>query len=284
LGGYVKIPNWRVVLLGAPFLFACSLLSNAVETTQPTRQIAAATGTPSEALPTKAPTPTPADAGMADPEAIWIRQPGPTSRLTSPLLVEGQADATFENHLGLSLISMEGEILAETNTSIEAPIGRGGAFAVEMTFMVTEDRPALLQVFANSARDGGTTHLASVPITLLATGTSQIEPPPSLAETIQIHTPGAGETVSGGSVTVVGFGWASFESNLVVEVLGPDRDQLAKSPVTVAAPDTGQPGEFQLELTYEIEGPAPGRIVVWDPSPAFGGPVHLASVEVQLAP
>jgi hypothetical protein len=46
----------------------------------------------------------------------------------------------------------------------------------------------------------------------------------------------------------------------------------------------GQPGDFNVELSYSLSQAGPGRIVVLDPSPAFGGPVHLASVEVELRP
>jgi hypothetical protein len=93
-----------------------------------------------------------------------------------------------------------------------------------------------------------------------------------------------GETISGGTVTVTGVALASFEQTLVVELLDEAGQVLTLEPVIVNAPDLGQPGPFSIALPYEVAGSMPGRVVVRDPSPAFGGDVHLASVEVTLAP
>lgn len=275
--------GWRVMGLGAPFLFACSLLAAVDGTATPPRQMPTEAGTTIE-VPSRAPNLTPDSGAVTEPEQIWIMRPGPGSRLVSPIQVQGQADATFENQLSLRLISREGEILTETSATIEAPLGKGGPFAGEVTFPVSENRPALLQVYSSSPRDGGTIHLSSVPVTLLAEGPEQIESPPGYAEAIRIEAPQAGDTLSGGSVTVTGHGRASFENNLVVELIGPGGESLAESAVTVAASDLGQPGGFEVQLRYGSSAGGPGRIVVWDPSPIFGGPVHLASVEVHLKP
>jgi hypothetical protein len=52
----------------------------------------------------------------------------------------------------------------------------------------------------------------------------------------------------------------------------------------VNAPDMGQPGDFSLDLSYSVSVAGPGRVVVSDPSPAFDGLNHLASVEIKLEP
>jgi hypothetical protein len=57
-----------------------------------------------------------------------------------------------------------------------------------------------------------------------------------------------------------------------------------QQPTIVSAPDIGVPGPFSVEIAYQVTASGPGRIVVRDPSPAFGGDVHLSSVEVSLEP
>ncbi len=64
----------------------------------------------------------------------------------------------------------------------------------------------------------------------------------------------------------------------------PKGNQLAEEPVIVNAPDLGQPGPFEADLSYMLDQPGTGRVVVRDVSPAFGGDTHLASVDVRLQP
>lgn len=218
-------------------------------------------------------------------EAIFISQPGPGSRIVnSPLQVTGIADPTFEQNLVIRLLLADGTELIETPTTIQAELGNRGPFTVDVPFTVSGEQQAFVQVYATSARDGGITHLASVGLTLADSGEEQIVTVEPHAERIQISQPALRETISGGTVTVAGETLASFEQTLVVELLGEAGELLSSQPVIVNAPDLGQPGPFSIELSYEVAASMPGRVVVRDPSPAFGGDVHLASVEITLAP
>ena len=256
---------------------ACSWLPGGGPTpTLPAEHTATPTGLPPTASPTVA--------FGGPPEAIAILSPGNSSRLVGPLTVEGIADPTFENHLGLRLLTMDGATLAEGAAIIEAPIGQRGPFEGELAFSVLAEQPALLQVFASSARDGGLTHLSSVVITLAPGGDENLVLQAEQAERIQINQPTQGAVVEGGALMVTGFGWASFENTLVAEVYDADGSLVGQAPITIDSAELGQPGAFSVELSYSVTDSGPGRIVVWDPSPAFGGPVHLASVEVELRP
>jgi hypothetical protein len=226
-----------------------------------------------------------AEIGDAAEEAILISQPGPGSRIVnSPLRVEGVADPTFEQNLVIRLLLADGTELVMTPTTIQTELGNRGPFTVDVPFTVSGEQQAFVQVYATSARDGGITHLASVGLTLADSGEEQIVPVDPHPERIQISQPALGATISGGTVTVTGVALASFEQTLVVELLDEAGQVLTLEPVIVNAPDLGQPGPFSIELAYEVAASMPGRVVVRDPSPAFGGDVHLASVEVTLAP
>lgn len=217
-------------------------------------------------------------------EAIFIQSPGPGSQVTSPLQVSGMADPTFEQNLVLRLVTVDGLELALTPTTIQADVGQRGPFSAEIPFSVTEPVNAFLQVYAASARDGGITHLASSGLLLLPSGEAQIETVEPHDERIAIFQPALGDTLSGTSVHVEGFALASFEQNLVIEILDADGNVLAQQPVTVQAPDLGLPGPFSADIPVSGLPAGPGRVVVRDPSPAFEGDVHLISVEVQIAP
>jgi hypothetical protein len=217
-------------------------------------------------------------------EAILILEPGPGSRLVSPIHVAGEADSTFEQSLVIRLVGDDGSELALVPVQIAAEMGQRGPFEADIAFSTDQERQAFIQVYTTSPRDGGVTHLAATGVLLLADGEPQIITRVPQPEQIVIFTPGLSEVVRGGVVHVSGFALASFEQTLLVEVLDADGNVVGAAPVIVDAPDLGQPGPFEVDLDYTVVTPGPGRIVVRDISPAFGGDTHLSSVEIDLEP
>jgi hypothetical protein len=249
---------------------------------------ASATPVPPTAAP---PTPAPTAAATSVPpegtrpeEAILILQPGVGSRLTSPLQVSGVADPTFEQHLMVRILTMDGAELASQPATIEAEVGQRGPFNAEVPFSISGEQPAIIQVFATSPRDGGLIHLSSVTVTLAAGGPVEIAAGEPHAEDIAIRQPGPNARISGGIAHVAGFGLASFEGTLVIQIYDAEGVRVASQPVIVNSPEMGLPGPFSADVPYTVSTSGPGRVVVRDLSPAFGGDVHLSSVEITLEP
>lgn len=259
----------------------------AVETLPPsTPPVAAPTQTvPPTAPPEVTPTqPVPPPEEQPVPEAILILEPGPGSRLVSPLRVAGMADSTFEQNLVVRILLDDGSELALTPTTIQSELGQRGEFEVEIPFTVSGERQAFIQVYSSSPKDGGITHLASTGVLLADSGTADVKPVEEFPERILITNLAPGDSISGGMAHVEGFGLASFEQTLVVDVLDEDGSVLGSEPLIVDSPEWGQPGPFQVDVPYSVTATRSGRIVVRDPSPAFSGDVHVASVEVKLNP
>jgi hypothetical protein len=217
-------------------------------------------------------------------EAILILQPGPGSRVTSPVLVAGVANPTFEQNLGVQLVLDDGTVLAIGPAQIGADIGERGPFEVLVPFEISGERQAFIQVFDSSARDGGITHLSSTGVILVESGEANIIEVEPYREHIYIESPELSEQVSGGVARVQGFAIASFEQSLLVEVLDADGNIVGSQSILVQSPEMGVPGPFSAEVPYEVGSTGPGRIVVRDLSAAFEGDVHVASVEIELAP
>jgi hypothetical protein len=194
------------------------------------------------------------------------------------------ADSTFEQALAARLVLDDGSELNVVPAQIVAELGERGPFEAEVPFTIGEERQAFIQVFATSARDGGITHLAAVGVIIAPGGPENIVPVEPHPEQIVILEPHQGASISGGVVHVQGFGRASFEQNLIIEVYDEMGNLAGSQPVTVQSPEMGQPGPFSVDLPYNIQAAGAGRVVVRDPSPAFGGDVHLSSVEVRLEP
>lgn len=265
----------RILAAALPLLLACSLLSSGPENVTP------AAGTPTTPAPeTEAP---PAASG----EAIQILEPGPGSRLVSPLSVRVRTRLpAFERTLTLRVRSDDGRDLIGPQ-AVVATSEEGGwlSFSAALPFSVSEERNVFLQAYLTSSRDGGVNHLSSTWVRLMPAGEAVLEAAPlDPPETLQILLPAAGESIQGGLVHVEGIGLASFEQTLLVEVHDAAGAVIGLQPVLVQAPDWGMAGPFSADVSYTLAAAGPGRIVVRDISPAHGEDVHRASVDVELAP
>ncbi len=221
---------------------------------------------------------------LLDPEAILILEPGPGSFLTTPLHITGFADPTFEQTLAVNILLDDGTQLATETVNIRADVGQRGPFTAEIPFTISEPHQVFIRVFNVSPRDGGVIHLASVGVTLSDSGQQKLVQAAPHLEQIAIFKPKPGQDINSGTVLVEGFALAGFEQTLVIEVQDAQGQVVGMQPVIVNAPDLGQPGPFNLELPYHVNVAGPGRVVVRDISPAFGGDVHLSSVDVMLSP
>jgi hypothetical protein len=244
------------------------------------------------------PTPTAAAAGTATstvaatplgegvPEAIMILEPGPGSRLTSPLRVRGEADSTFEQTLVARLVDSNGNVLYQEPLMIQSPLGERGPFDAELNAAVSEPTNVFLQVYATSPRDGGITHLETMGggITLMPDGPQEIVMRDPYPERINVFAPQSGQQISGGVVHVEGYGLASFEGTLVLELYDVEGELIGSEPIIVQSPDMGTPGPFSGDIPYDITQPMPARLVVLDPLPIANGVNHITSVEIQLQP
>ena len=245
------------------------------------------TDTPVEtipALPTDPPVPTlaPTESPEGLEEAIVILEPGPGSRVTSPVHIAGFANPTFEQNLGVQIVFEDGTVLTLQPATIAGDLGMRGPFEVDIPFTLTEERNALSQVYDSSARDGGITHLASVGVTLAPDGEAEIRPAVVQGEWIVIHEPVDGQILAGNSVHVEGIGRASFEGRLLVEVYNLEGLLVGSQRMLVVSDEMGEPGNFSADVTFFTEVAGPGRVVVLDPLPVFDGLGHIASVGVEL--
>jgi hypothetical protein len=248
-----------------------------------------ATQTTAPAEPTQADTPVPPTAAptasYTEPEeVIWIQAPGPGSRVVSPVRITGMADPTFEQNLVVRILLDDGTQIALEPTTIQSELSERGPFELDLAFIVSIERQAFIQVYSVSARDGGITHLSSVGVILAPSGPPDIRANPLHAERIIIADSVRAQPIRGGVLHVEGIALASFEQTLVVELQDEEGNILAMQPVIVQAPDLGIPGPFSVDLTYQVSEAMPGRIVVRDPSPAFEGDYHIASLEVDIEP
>ncbi len=286
----VSLLTLALVLLLSACNFPLLAADEPTATLEPVSTEVVETGVPPTSLASQLP-PAKTELPSAEPEmprgpaeVIAILEPGPGSRLTSPLRVAGMADPTFEQTLVVRLVLDDGTVLTVVPTTIGADLGQRGPYEVDVPFEIQGERNVLIQVYDMSARDGGIIHLNSVGVTLMRGGEVEIREVAPKPEAIIIDQPAMGDRISGGVVHVEGIGIASFEGTLVVEVYDAEGNKVGEQPLIVSAPEMGQPGPFSVDVPYEVQEEGPGRIVVVDPLPVFDGIGHISSVEVILGP
>jgi hypothetical protein len=113
-------------------------------------------------------------------EVHSIALPAPLAEISGGMLhIEGFSEYTFEANLVLVLCGEGGSgapdlvcgtadnVLAMAPTTIHSPdVGQPGPYSADLSYTVTSRVAARLAVYSASARDGGITHLSSVPIYL----------------------------------------------------------------------------------------------------------------------
>lgn len=221
------------------------------------------------------------------PEQIIILQPGPGSQVTSPLQVAGWAGPSYKDRVQLRLLGEDGRVMAQDFAYLHVLSGAGnsGRFYREFPFnikLVAE--AARLEIRAQGYQDGQLSHLTTLDVVLLSTGSQLIHPAIPGAEKLAIFTPRAEVIVEGGQVFVQGAGWVDSDLPLTIEVLDRRGEILGSTQVHLNSQAIGQLGTFQADISYQVSFSQWGRIAVSEHSPDIPGLIHFSSVEVWLKP
>ena len=224
-------------------------------------------------------------------ESIWIQSPAPGEKVSDELLVQGIADPTFEQNLGIRLVDENSKELFRGNTVIQSEAGTPGEFSTTIDIADIPTQPATLQVFSSSPKDGSITHLSSVVVNL---NSGDISNPntSSIDERISITGITQPSSSADHAVVITGSSWGAFENTLNYAVCGessgntPDlicgsmENRIIIGVVTTDAIEMGLPGNFEISLTNTNTFPRSATIVVYSVSPMNGAIDHAASRNV----
>lgn len=235
------------------------------------------------------------------PAPIVIMSPGESSsavsQVTSPVSVTGEADFPFEGTLSLTLTGEDGSVLIQSTTQVDGEYGGRGPFSADLAFATDHDQPGRISVFTVSMRDGGLIYLTSVPVMVLASGSTRIQPAGSSTAPAQFIAPTTGETISGGTLVIHGTADQAFENSVNIAICGtggtgdPDPvcgtvDNILESGTTLQTEPSGIEGQLTFSYVYHffLTAETPARVAVFSISPRDGGIEWLVSVEFVLRP
>jgi hypothetical protein len=110
----------------------------------------------------------------------------------------------------------------------------------------------------------------------------QPNPDPATPEFQVIDQPGADDTVTS-PVTISGQVLA-FEATYQIGIFDPDGDPITETFGTAEATEVGQLAPFSIDVTFEVDEPAPACIWVYEESARDGSPIHVGQIPVTLSP
>jgi uncharacterized lipoprotein YbaY len=212
---------------------------------------------------------------------ISIEQPqeAATIDLTQPLTVSGTAGGLFEGNLVVQVLDVDGNVLVEAPTTIQAPnagLGESGPWNLELEVQAVPDSQGTVRSYAQSAEDGSTVAEDQVVVSF---GAVAVEP------YIEISEPVEGTVVDlSAALRVQGMAGGLFEGNVVVEVLDENGASLAMAPTTIQSEYAGVGGEgpWSVDLAIQPEPRSLGRVRAYAGSPKDGSIIAEDAVEVSF--
>jgi hypothetical protein len=126
--------------------------------------------------------------------------------------------------------------------------------------------------------------LAAQEVILLSIGDTDINPPGDLLEPIVIQEPTPKVLVQGGALIVSGLVRTATDQPLLVELVATDGRVIGNRLAAISPEPEGGHRLFAAEVPFKALSPTWVRVTVSEWSYKLGGPVHLSSEEVLLAP
>lgn len=244
-------------------------------TTSPTRR--------STRTPTITSTPTLPVAG------VQIAEPGPMSRVVSPLHVVANIRSIPSGTYHIDIWAEplhEGEdarpLYKEVQRIISNPIDWvfiDQAIDFELS-RVSEFGQLRLGMYDTYGRPAW---VNSVDLLLLSMGVSEITPSDSRTEPIVIREPAPNKLIQGGTVIVSGLAKPT-EDFMLVELVAADGSIVGYRQVFVTPSEDGSYVPYSIEVPYQVSTPTWVRLRVSESSTRIPGIEHLSSVVVLVSP
>ncbi len=254
-----------------------------------THQAAPATKSPpatptaaSTLIPPTAPASETPTAGPAIPlAAIQFRAPGPMSRIVSPLQVSMVVIAGDSKVVEIDLYGEDGSRLFRRLVPV-AGSPEGDPVSVKFPFQIrAAGEMGFLQVSTNDAH-GRTQSLNTLPVLLLSSGSSQVNPAGNtIYERIVLPDLKPEAEVSGGTFELDGMILPYNRQQVVVDLLSDDGHSLA----TRLIPTTGTDWQsFDTTIPYKVDKPTPARLYFHQADDILDTPAYIYSQPLLLNP
>jgi hypothetical protein len=262
----------------AVYLTALSIDAQ-TQTANPPTSSPTVTSTPIPATPAPTGTPTP---GPAVPlAAIQVRAPGAMSRVVSPLQVSLLAIAGESKRVEVALYGEDGRLLGRTLLAVAGSSG-GDPISLKMPFEIrAAGETGFLQVSTRNG-DGRLQSLITVPVLLLSSGESQINPPGNtIYERVALEDLPPEAEISGTELEVIGRILPYNSNPVLMELITEEGQNLSLRVLNLPGEDWQ---DVHTTLPFRVTSPTPARILVRQLDQVIDGDGYVFSQLLTLMP
>ena len=231
--------------------------------------------------PTLAPTETPTPGPRVPLAAIQVRAPGPMSRIVSPIQVQALAIAGDSKRVEIALFGEDGRLLSRTLLAV-AGSPAGDPLSVKLPFEIrAAGETGYLQVSTKDTR-GRVQSLITVPVLLLSSGVSQINPAGNtIYERVALADLPPEAEVSGGELEVIGQVLPYNQSAVIMELLTEEGRNLSLRVLDLPGADWQA---VDTTLPFRVDSATPARLVVRQADEIIDGDAYVFSQPITLSP
>jgi hypothetical protein len=216
--------------------------------------------------------------------AIQIYNPGPGSKIVSPMVIYGYA-VPGDKHKGrVDLYGEDGSVLTFEILQLNT-VYKWAYFYWPLPFYLQSAGELARLSLSTKDQFGRLTAVNSIHLLLLPEGDSIVYPPGELdlTERCVIEQPAQGQKPSGGVLTVAGTMLPFNSLPLTVGLIGRDGG-LLNSQVVAITPNGANPVPFRVEMPYTLDRGAWELLVISQYDDRIGGLMYLYSQEIFLNP
>ncbi len=231
--------------------------------------------------PTPIPTDTPTPAPAVPLAAIRIDAPGPGSRIASPLEVRTTAIAGKSRIIEIDLFGEDGRLLGRSVRAVQG-YPSGDYLFVKIPFEIRSvAEKGIVQVSAKDGH-GRVQSLVSVPVLLISSGASQINPAGNaIYERVTLYKLPPRSEVSGGVLDLEGQYQPVNSQPLIIELISEDGQSLGLRVLTFNGLN---PQTFKTTIPYKVSATTQARLFIHQADDVLDGQAYIYSQEITLDP
>jgi hypothetical protein len=249
----------------------------------PTPTVAQSSPTPNITLPEISAEPTlPSRVAYGE---IQIQNPGPSSRVVSPLEVRAYITPGEEGAVHVALYGEDGRLLVRKVLNLPGENNEKVYLREELDFEIPLTAETARLEISTYDEYGRVIALATQDLLLLSSGDADINPPDDFHEGIIIQQPHPKALIQGDELIVSGITRYAPHGQLYVEVLDFEGKVIASRVIGVSKEDLGDGYRpFAGEIPFQVDAFTMVRVLVYARDGQMSSVQHISSVVVSLGP
>ncbi len=197
------------------------------------------------------------------PAAVQIVEPGPDSKVASPINLFIKFLPSSGEQVLVQLIGEDGRTMAEKLSTIEIPKSGWATLPVEIPFEISTAGESALLVVSSRDEFGRRVAQTSIELLLLQIGKSDIEPTGFDREPFYLDSPTNSSVAKGGTVHIQGFVHPNGNGQIAGELVTESGGILESKVIDLPRDSDGKNFvPFSMDIPYSVAQRTPVRLIL----------------------